>query len=287
MKKLAGIFMIIAALALASVNAIAQDTITSTIERPVYSSYMVKVGSNHLADTYLSPIKYQGWTTGFSYERLQAMKFNPIDWTMRLQLSLDISRTINTAGNVAMWNAVIAAQWAMYRRWKLPYGLSAGVGPGVQLQAGALYLDRNGNNPVSAKASFTFDAAGYLAWNTKLLSKNITFRYEATLPVVGAFFSPDYGELYYEIYLGNHSGLAHCAWWGNYRRIDHQLTADIHFGATTLRLGYSGSLFSSKVNDIVTHQFSHSAVIGISTEWISLNPTKKLSSEATIISATY
>lgn len=260
---------------------------TATPLRPVYSAYQLSIGSNHHADTYLSPLKYSGWDAGFNYQRLQAMKFNPRNWVMQLNLKANFNRTLNPSGNASMLYAGIDASWAMMRRWKLPHELSVGVGPAITIDAGCYYLSRNGNNPASAKAAITLDASAYAAWSTHIGALPITFRYQAQLPAIGAFFAPDYGELYYEIYLGNHSGLAHCAWWGNYRCFDQQISADIRFGATWLRVGYSGRYFSSKSNDITTRAFTHSALIGLSGEWISLSPRTKISQQTEIISATY
>lgn len=257
------------------------------ILRPVFSAYTLNAGSAHRADTYLSPIKYSGWSVGFGYERLQAMKFDPERWIMGLKIDVAAERTLNVSGNAAMWYVGVDASWGMMRRWRLPDSFSAGIGPAIALNGGCLYLARNGNNPASARASVNFAATGYAAWSGRLLNVPVIVRYEAMLPVIGAFFSPDYGELYYEIYLGNHSGLAHAAWWGNFFRYNHQLTADLRFGATSLRLGYRGEIFSTKVNDIVTRAFVHSAVVGVSGEWLSLNPRGRLSDEAKIISATY
>ncbi|WP_438589419.1 hypothetical protein [Duncaniella dubosii] len=31
-------------------------------------------------------------------------------------------------------------------------------------------------------------------------------------------------------------GTRHAAWWGNYFKLDNQLTADLHLGSTNLRL---------------------------------------------------
>jgi len=268
-------------------HSFAQADSTIEVARPVFSSYMLYAGSSHRADTYLSPIKYSGWQTGFTYQRIQAMKFSPEKWIMQLQLGIEADRTLNQTGNSDMWAANINASWGMMRRWQLPEGFSTGIGPAIDLNAGCLYLNRNGNNPASAKVSLTFDAIGYAAWNGNIMSLPVTFRYQGQLPVIGAFFSPDYGELYYEIYLGNHSGLAHCAWWGDFIRYNHQLTADLHFGSTSLRLGYCGELFSSKVNNIVTRTFTHGAIIGLSGEWLSINPRKHLSDNARMINATY
>lgn len=258
------------------------------ILRPVNSVYTFEAGSSHITDTYLSPIKYSGWHLGLNYERNQAMKFSPEKWVMQMRFGLSADHNHNIVGNRDLWFGELAFSWGMMRRWQLPFkGFSAGVGPSASLNAGCIYLDRGGNNPASAKASIMLNATGYLCWNGKFGRLPVTLRYQPTLPITGAFFAPDYGELYYEIYLGNHSGLAHVGWWGNYFTLDHILSADFHFGSTSLRIGYSGSVYSTKVNHTVTNMFTHAAVIGISGEWISINPRKKLSKEAKIISATY
>lgn len=257
------------------------------IVRPVFSAYTLEIGAARVADTYLTPLKYSGQHFGLDYQRWQAMKFNPERWVMQLDTRLGLNHTVNPAGNATMWDLMLEFRWGMMHRWRLPSGFSIGAGGSAMLSGGALYLGRNGNNPVSAKAAFTFNATGYVAWNGTLFHRPLTLRYQPTLPVVGAFFSPDYGELYYEIYLGNHSGLAHCAWWGNYFMLDNLLTADLSLGATSVRLGYSGRIFSSKVNHIVTNIFTHALVVGISGEWLSINPRKGVSPAARIISATY
>ncbi|MDE6130631.1 MAG: hypothetical protein K2F74_03465, partial [Muribaculaceae bacterium] len=62
-----------------------------TVERPVTSVYTIEAGRSHICDTYLTPLKYDGWQTALSYERWQAMRFNPEKWVMnrRGRLSLD------------------------------------------------------------------------------------------------------------------------------------------------------------------------------------------------------
>ena len=172
-------------------------------------------------------------------------------------------------------------------RAAMPYGFTLAAGGQAQADIGVLYLPRNANNPASAKASITLGATGMAVWNGKLGRLPVTFRYMPRLPLVGAFFSPDYDELYYEIWLGNHSGLAHCAWPGNYFRLDNLLTADLHFGATTLRVGYRFEYFTSKAGDIVSRTANHSFVIGIATELISLRAGASHTPDARIISALY
>lgn len=252
--------------------------------RPVYSAYMLQGGTGHISDTYLTPLHYDGWHAGFQYERTQPMRFSPDSWLMQLVIGLDGDITRNPARNADMYNIALAGSWRMMHRWRLPYGITAGIGPGLTLTGGALYSPRNGNNLASAKAAFTVDAVGYAAYNCKAWSVPVTLRYQATLPVTGIFFSPEYAQLYYQIYLGDRDNLVHGAWWGNYFSLDNLLTADFHFGATTLRVGYRAQIFSSKANNIVSNNFSHSFVLGICTEWLSLRPGRKLP-DARIVSA--
>lgn len=262
------------------------DSVMTPI-RPVESAYTIGFGSSHMADTYLSPLKYSGCGLSVNYSRRQAMKFNPEDWVMRLGLSVRADRAVNPARNATMWYGGLDFSWAMMRRWMLPSGFSAGIGPAAMLDAGCLYSARNGNNPASAKASVMIGAMGYAAWNGRIGRLPVTLRYTPVLPVGGVFFAPDYGELYYEIYLGNHSGLVHPAWWGNYFRLDNMLTADLHFGSTSLRLGYGCRIHTTRVNSITTRHFTHEAVIGISGQWLSFGGKYRPASAAKVISSRY
>lgn len=239
--------------------------------RPVTSAYTVEFGSATLRDTYLTPLKYDGITAAFNYERAQAMKFNPERWVMRLNLSVGIDYTENPARNATMWGTGIKAQWDMTYRWQLPHNLTVGAGPGTGINAGVLYSTRNQNNPAAAKVSWTVNATGYVCWNTRIRNTPVTLRYQPTLPLTGIFFSQEYDELYYEIYLGNRRNLMHPAWWGNYFTMDNAVTADFKFGGTWLRLGYHNTVVSTKVSNITTRMCNHSFVVGISGEWLSLN----------------
>lgn len=267
-----------------SANAAESDSLTL---RPVTSYYTVNLGSASVTDTYLSPIKYDGWNVGFTYRRYQAMKFNPLKWVMQLRIGAEFQSMQNPAGNSTMLYAGINAAWNMMHRWRPLNGLSIGVGPEIALDLGCLYLSRNGNNPASAKAEITVGATAFASYSFNIGRIPVTLRYQPSLPITGAFFSPDYGELYYEIYLGNHNNLAHCAWWGNYFAMSNYLTADIRFGATWLTVGYQNDILSTKVNNLVTQKSTNSFVIGVSGEWISLDTRKKLSENTRIISATY
>ena len=258
------------------------------VERPVLSAYTLEAGTSHIAETYLSPLKYSGWTTALGYERMQAMRFDPQHWVMRLRGRLALERTENPVRNADMWGIDLDIGWGMMRRLRLDNRWSLLLGGSTDIDGGALYNSRNGNNPIAAKASWTVNASAAAVFSTHIGKVPVCARYMAELPLGGVFFSPQYGELYYEIYLGNHKGLIRGAWPGNFFRLDNLATMDFRFGRTTLRAGYRCGIFSSKASHIVTRRISHTFVIGVASEWLAL-PARRSDTpqHAEIISALY
>lgn len=257
--------------------------------RPVINAYALGLGSSHICNTYLTPLHYDGWASVLRYERMQAMSFDPERWVMQLDGTLDFGRTLNPARNATMLDLDLRLAWSMLRHHHdvLTPGLSLYWGGYVSASAGGLLLARNGNNPAQAQADAVIGPAAMAAYAIRLGRLPVTLRYSVRMPLTGAFFSPDYGELYYEIYLGNHSGLVHTAWPGNYFRLDNLLTADLHLGNTCLRIGYACDIFSSKASNIVAGRTTHCLVLGVTTESISIGRSRGLDADARIISAMY
>ena len=240
--------------------------------RPVTESWMVGAGTSHMADTYLTPLRYSGWHTSLAYSRMQAARFAP-NWNLALDVALTLDSDKSPARNATMWGSMVRVGWGMMRRWRLDAVpvLTLAAGGELAFEGGALYNNHNGNNPVAAKGAVTLNATGLAAWHCRVGRLPVTLLYRPSMPLTGAFFSPDYGELYYEIYLGNHSGLVHAAWPGSYFCLDNLLCADLHlWSGTSLRLGYSGRIFSSKANNIVSRLTTHAFVLGITGDFTSL-----------------
>lgn len=283
-------FLLSAIIALTAFAAHAHaDTDSVPPYRPVAAAYTLGVGSAHVCDTYLTPLHYDGWSAALGYERLQAMRFNPQRWVMQLDGRFTLDRTQNPARNATINGIDLRIAWAMMWRTQLPAypSLSLYAGGYAEAHAGALMLARNGNNPVQARAAATVGVTAMAVCRARIGRLPVTLRYQAALPLTGAFFSPDYGELYYEIYLGNHSGLVHAAWPGNYFKLDNTLTADLHLGNTALRLGYACGVFSSKTSGIVARDISHRFIIGVTTEFITIGRSRGIDPHARIISAIY
>ena len=161
------------------------------------------------------------------------------------------------------------------------------LGGNTQLRGGALYNANNSNNVASARIHWNVGLSGQAIYNTHIKRLPITLRYQASMPVAGVFFAPDYDEAYYEIYLGNHSNLAHFGWWGNRFDLDHMLSADLHLGSAIVRIGYRNRISTSWINHISTRDIAHYIVIGFGGEFLSVSHKHKTKLNNNIISSMY
>lgn len=225
------------------------------------NTVMLEVGSAHRADTYLTPLHYGGWMLKLAYNHERHFKNQPLFWA--LDISLQADRTMNRARNSVLWGAQFECRWSMSRQWDITPSVKVSAGGATTLDAGALYMRRNGNNPVAANASWTADVTAGVSWRFHLGLVPVEAQYKGTLPVIGAMFAPEYGQLYYEIYLGDRKGIFTGAWWGKYFRLDNLVSVDIKLGPKYLRLGYAFDVLSTKAHDIVSRRINHAAVIGV------------------------
>lgn len=284
-------FRTIAVLILASLtlNAMAQETAEEVV-RPSVSSFTAEVGGASILDTYLTPIRYHGINTRISYEGMRAMGFEPDKWIMQGVAAVEYANVRNHARNHTMHSLMLDVKWGMMYRWKdiIAPGLTLHLGGSPQLRGGVIYNAYNSNNPVSAKIRASIDLTAMASYHVNVGRLPVTLRYQATLPAIGAFFSLDYGEAFYELYLGNTRGIVNVGWWGNRFDVENLFTADLHFGSSVLRIGYRNLIETSWVHNLNTQIFTHGFVIGISGEWLQLGARqKKLSSSARVVSALY
>jgi hypothetical protein len=159
--------------------------------------------------------------------------------------------------------------------------------PMIQFRGGILYNANNSNNVVSARINMAVGLQAAAVYTTRLFKRPLALRYQASLPIVGAFFSPEYDEAYYEIYLGNRRHLAHLGWWGSRFDMDNLVTADWHLGGTIVRLGYRCRIEKSWVSHIDTRHVTHSLVVGLGGEFLTLSPSHKLSEKARVASVLF
>ena len=285
--------LLVAAMPLLHVNAANNkndtDSLPVKIERPVNSAFTFDIGGAQILDTYLTPIKYTGMNMRIGYERMQAMKFSPLHWISQIDAGIDYQKVKNIPRTRTMHSLMLEFQWGMMHRWHIDclQGLQIMAGGSTRFRGGALYNAANSNNPVSAKLHWSINMQGMAVYNTHIRNLPITLRYEATLPFIGAFFSPEYGQSFYEIYLGDRRNIVHCGWWGNRFDMENLLTFDWHFGSTALRIGYRHNFTTLWAKNISVRKSVHSLVLGVEWESLRIHPVKGLPAKAKMISAMY
>ena len=290
MMKLSTRILATLVLATSCLYSSAQDSLQVEVLRPSISSFTAEVGGASILDTYLTPIRYHGVNTRLAYEGLRAMKFSPDRWIMQGVTAVEYANVQNPAGNHTMHSLMIDAKWGMMHRWNDVFTprLTLHLGGSPQLRGGVIYNAYNSNNPVSAKIRLSLNLSAMASYHINVGRVPVTLRYQATLPTIGAFFSLDYGEAFYELYVGNTQGIVNVGWWGNRFDMENLLTADLHLGNSVLRLGYRNLIETSWVHNLNTQIFTHGFVIGISGEWLQLGARqKKLSPAVRIVSALY
>ena len=245
-----------------SVSAVEPDTISS-LQRPVIGSYRVEVGSYHALSTYLSPFYYSGTNYSLSGYWTKILPVNPEHLAMNFEGRINFGNLLNpahTAHEIAFHANV---QWGMEWQKRFHHNWLVGVGGSTGSYGGVLYLPRNGNNPAAAQFAVGLAANAYASRLFYVRSLPVLVSDHLSLPLLSGFFSPAYGESYYEIYLGNRNGLAQFGWPENRFGIDNLLAVTLDLGRTALEVGYRFSMQNERANNLTTRIFNNAFVIGV------------------------
>lgn len=243
--------------------------------RPVTGVYGLQIGSTSVKETYLSPLTYKGTQITVFGTWSKAMPFNPENAVMEFDLDGSFCNILNAAQTSRMIGLTADFSWDMAWRKRLPKDFQVTAGGGVDIMGGAYYLLRNSNNPVQAMANVSLMLTASASKHFTIGRLPVLVADRVKLPSLGVFFSPEYGETYFEIYLGNHKGLAHCGWWGNNFRIDNMLSVTLDFGRTAMLLGYRLNVNTQWANNLNTKIIYNSFVIGVIPGGIGLKKKQK------------
>lgn len=250
-------------LALLSGGASAQsDTIPSG--KVVTNARMIGVGATDILDTYLSQEKFRG--TELRY----------ISHTMREPEGRHWGRLIVHQGNLAFADnrsgdggEIAGAYYFSYgvrRRFAFPVGnatLTVRAGAQADVTAGFIYNTRGSNNPAQARLALSVSPSVSATYSTRIKRLPTAVCYEASLPLAGLMFSPNYGQSYYEIFTrGNYDHNIVPTTFVSTPSLRQMLTIDFTFRHATVRIGYLGDIQQAKVNGLKQHIYTHALVVG-------------------------
>ncbi|MCH5240355.1 MAG: DUF3316 domain-containing protein [Muribaculaceae bacterium] len=232
-------------------------------DRPVTGYYSLEMGRTTVRASYLSPLTYSGTSYGISGNWSKALPFCPENAIMNFDGSGAMSSLLNPAKTAQMIGLIGEFSWSMEWRKRLNHNFQVTAGGGPSISGGAYYLIRNSNNPVEILANFSLQINASASKHFKIGRLPLLVTDRIRIPFIGVFFSPGYGETYYEIYLGNHKGLAHAGWWGNNFRLDNLLSVTLDFGRTAMEIGYHLNVYNQWANNLNTTIISNAFVIGV------------------------
>lgn len=248
----------------------AQDNDSISLPHPVNKATLIGIGHSNLYDTYLSPLEYTGLSLRVFNERTSRLHWATDKFIKQQIIDFEFALTGNPTNTAyeywMMLNYRLGGHYELINTGD--FKLRAGALWDISL--GVLFNQRNGNNPASARAytNLNLSTTAFYSW------KKFTFRWQVDSPIVGVLFSPRFGQSYYEISLGNSVGVVNFASIHNQRALRNYITIDYPIGKITIRAGYLGSFYQTKVNNINTHTYSNSFVIGLATESINISGAK-------------
>ncbi len=244
--------------------------------KTVNSAMMIGLGHISLMDTYLSPLEYSGTNISIFNERFSNTGLINDKLLLRQQFYIKTAFTKNPASTSSEYYGDISYNvLGLYPVFKNNKFKLLGGG-GIDALLGGIYNVRNSNNPGSLKTSLNIELAAMAMYSWR----NLTFRWQMSMPIVGMFFTPAYGQSYYEIFsLGNDKGTVHLSSFNNYVAFKNYITVDIPINNITVRTGYAGNYYKTDVNNLYTKIDSHQFVLGFVVESLNFGGRKVKNSQ--------
>lgn len=273
-------------IAAVAVNAFAAPADSVSLLRPALVTVAVDAGRVRSLDTYLSPLRYDGMHLRLGFELQRLARFCPKKWVGKIEAGLTYDHPSNPARNNSLHTVIADVDYALLRRLYVG-GATFYAGGDLGFRGGVTYNPRNSNNVCSPLIHLYLGASGGVAYDIWRRRAPLTLRWQATLPVVGGFYLPDYDQSFYEMYLGNYGKTINFGFWHNRFDMDNLVCLDLQFGPSTLRLGYRTEFTTVWQNNISQRRWTHSLVIGVQWETLRLNSHYGLPMKSEIISVTY
>lgn len=236
-------------------------------------STLYGVGHANILDSYLSPYSYTGTELRIIREAQRMTHLAKGRIAYQAMLDAQASLTTNPGGNVrdlaggirysCSWLYGFTPQLMPDLRTLTKPALSLYAGLGASGYLGGVMNMRNGNNPAQLKLDVMIDLKAQASYAFRVKRRMWLARYQLAIPLLGAAFSPAYGQSYYEIFsLGNYDHNVVCANFVTMPSMRHLLTLDIPVGKNYLRLGWAGEFMQARFNGLRYHSYSNDFMIG-------------------------
>lgn len=220
-------------------------------------------GRARVLDTYLSPREYGGPSLGLVHLSERLARWGGGHVSVQ-GLYTGHAGYLTAAGDDGReWEGLLSGAVAWHYNWLPAPGLRVGAGGMAELATGFTYNTRNGNNPAQGRLDLWLGLSAVADWHFRLRNLPMGLRVQADVPFVGAMFTPNYGQSYYEIFSLGH--------YDRNVRLTHPLNApsarllaalQIPVAGAVLSIGYLGDVRQADVNHLKRHLWNHQLMIG-------------------------
>ncbi|MBQ0073263.1 MAG: DUF3316 domain-containing protein [Prevotella sp.] len=226
--------------------------------------YSLSIGGVNVLDTYLSPEKYSGVEYRLNAESIRDSKKRALTYLMTNEIAF--AHTKNRAGNATTLTGHYNFTYGVLYRWHcLDNKLTLRAGGMTEANIGFTYNQRNtSNNPAQGYASVSIGPEVTAHYRFTLWNKNMRVGYTMRMPWLGAMFSPNYGQSYYEIF--NRGNYDHNVVFTSLQtfQMRQQLTLDVPVSKKVeIRVGYVSDIRQATPNNLKQHQWYNGGMIGI------------------------
>ena len=207
-------------------------------------------GGEWLADSYLSPLLYDGWTIGIGNEwwtDFRKQTHQAYRWRHIGNLQGFGGNTVQSQKHNVIGFFGFQGGWGAHPVWQFETGPSAGIQNScVKLYAGPYLgadfmlksLSTNVNKPLSFDLGLDLNLMVGASYAFRCRKTAYRLLYEGRINVLGAMWLPDYWESYYEITEKvNLDGSICFSHPGNRQFLRQQIAMDFEFIRSTWRLG--------------------------------------------------
>ena len=256
---------------LSPISCFSQDTPISL----TYKATTIGFGTSSVYDSYLSPLKYLGNNVGLHYELMKNTNLMKGNISSQQLINASYSWSKNSTKTASLYNGFFEYNFGLFHKFKPveKFQVFAGMQAGGLL--GFVYSTRNGNNPATGKAHLNLSLSAIANYKLKIGSQPLNIKNQFSLPFIGAMYSPNFGQSYYEIGLGATDNLVHLASFNNYFSARNIFSAEIPFNRFTLLLSYHFSFYETRINDLDTRIITNTFCVGFSSNFFVVRGKQK------------
>ena len=125
-------------------------------------------------------------------------------------LQANVSYTHNPSQTANMYAGLVNWTYALHYQFRLNEQLKLLAGPMIDLNRGIRVQHTQFQQSAQAKAYGSVGISGMAIYKFRIGNYPLVVRYQANLPLLGAMFSPEFGQSYYEMFSLGHKGRTCC-----------------------------------------------------------------------------